>query len=63
MQELALSDAPPAVAVIGMAGRFPGARGVDELWRNLIRGVESISRFSPAELAAAGVSPELTRDP
>ncbi len=61
-----LSDGTPAVAavaVIGMAGRFPGARGVDELWRNLIRGVESISRFSPAELAAAGVPAELAGDP
>ncbi len=61
-----LSDGAPAVAavaVIGMAGRFPGARSVDELWRNLIRGVESISRFSPAELAAAGVPAELAGDP
>ena len=34
------------IAVIGMAGRFPGAADVDELWRNLRDGVESI-RASP----------------
>src|SRR5690606_34207512 len=38
------------VAVIGMAGRFPGAEGVDSFWNNLRRGYESISRFSIEEL-------------
>ncbi|MGH8794805.1 MAG: beta-ketoacyl synthase N-terminal-like domain-containing protein, partial [Stackebrandtia sp.] len=45
------------VAVIGMAGRFPGADSVDAFWDNLRRGVESIRRFSPQQLAAAGVPP------
>lgn len=31
------------VAVVGMAGRFPGARDLTELWENLRDGVESIS--------------------
>ena len=34
------------VAVIGFAGRFPGARNTDEFWRNLRDGVESISFFT-----------------
>ncbi|HEV7508319.1 MAG TPA: SDR family NAD(P)-dependent oxidoreductase [Thermoanaerobaculia bacterium] len=51
------------VAVIGMAGRFPGARSVDELWRNLRAGVESITFFTDAELAAAGVDAALRRNP
>jgi acyl transferase domain-containing protein/glutamate-1-semialdehyde aminotransferase len=38
------------VAIIGMAGRFPGARTIAEFWRNLLAGVDSISRFAPAEL-------------
>ena len=46
------------VAVVGMAGRFPGAPDVDAFWRNLREGVESISRFGDDELAAAGVSEE-----
>ena len=38
------------VAIIGMSGRFPGARDVGEFWKNLKAGVESISRFTPEEL-------------
>ncbi|HEX7243620.1 MAG TPA: beta-ketoacyl synthase N-terminal-like domain-containing protein, partial [Longimicrobiaceae bacterium] len=43
------------MAVVGMAGRFPGARDVDELWRNLRAGGRSVRRFSDEELRAAGV--------
>ena len=43
-----------SIAVIGMAGRFPGAADVGEFWENLCRGVESVHRFSEAELIAAG---------
>ncbi|HVR06849.1 MAG TPA: beta-ketoacyl synthase N-terminal-like domain-containing protein [Thermoanaerobaculia bacterium] len=42
-----------AVAVIGMAGRFPGAAGIAELWENLCQGIESIRRFTAEETAAA----------
>jgi amino acid adenylation domain-containing protein len=38
------------IAIIGMAGRFPGANNIDEFWRNLCAGVESITRFTDAEL-------------
>jgi amino acid adenylation domain-containing protein len=41
---------PGAIAIVGMAGRFPGAQNIDEFWRNLCAGVESISRFDDAEL-------------
>jgi acyl transferase domain-containing protein/acyl carrier protein len=43
------------IAVVGMAGRFPGARNVEEFWRNLVEGVESITRFSDEELLRSGV--------
>ena len=50
-------DAPGnAVAVIGMAGRFPGANSVAEFWRNLRNGVESIVDLSEEDLLAAGVT-------
>lgn len=52
-----------AVAVVGMAGRFPGASGVGALWENLRAGVESIRPFSREELEAAGVSPPTLDDP
>jgi surfactin family lipopeptide synthetase A len=47
------------IAVIGMSGRFPGAKTVHEFWNNLKNGVESISFFSNEELKAAGVPPRL----
>jgi natural product biosynthesis luciferase-like monooxygenase protein len=51
------------VAVVGLACRFPGAEGLDAFWRNLREGVESISRFSEAELAAAGIPESVYRAP
>jgi acyl transferase domain-containing protein len=51
------------IAIIGLAGRFPGASNVEQFWHNLRNGVESISFFSDDELIAAGVDPALLRDP
>jgi phthiocerol/phenolphthiocerol synthesis type-I polyketide synthase E len=48
-----------SIAVIGLAGRFPGARDVDEFWDNLKAGREAVSFPTDAELAAAGVPGEL----
>jgi acyl transferase domain-containing protein len=50
------------IAVVGRAGRFPGAATLAELWRNLADGVESISFFTPEELAAQGIDPSLVAD-
>nr|AFU82614.1 mixed NRPS PKS [Streptomyces sp. K01-0509] len=38
------------IAVIGMAGRFPGADDLEAFWRNLRDGVESVTPLSPEEL-------------
>ena len=46
------------VAVIGFAGRFPGARNIDEFWENLRDGVESVSFFTKEELLGSGVDPD-----
>ncbi|MGC1998526.1 MAG: polyketide synthase, partial [Candidatus Acidiferrales bacterium] len=43
------------IAIVGMAGRFAGARNIDEFWRNLSNGVESIRQLTDRELLAAGV--------
>jgi amino acid adenylation domain-containing protein len=43
-------DISGAIAVIGMAGRWPGADSVAEFWNNLTAGVESVTRFTEAEL-------------
>ena len=34
------------VAIIGMAGRFPGASSVEDFWRNLLDGVSAIAPMS-----------------
>ncbi|CAM5732421.1 hypothetical protein STENM223S_10752 [Streptomyces tendae] len=56
-------DAPPAVAVIGMAARFPGADDVDAFWDNLAAGRESIRPVSDEEFLAAGGDPADLDDP
>lgn len=52
-----------SIAIVGMAGRFPGARNVSEFWQNLRDGVESIRPCSDDELRAAGVTPEELENP
>ncbi len=52
-----------SIAVIGMAGRFPGAADLDSYWRNLRDGIISISHFSEQELLDAGVEPAVAADP
>ncbi len=59
----ACPDIKDTVAIIGLAGRFPGAGNVDEFWRNLVNGVESIQAFSDGELAAVGVPPAVLKHP
>jgi polyketide synthase PksJ len=34
-----------AIAIVGMAGRFPGAKNIQEFWDNLCQGKETISTF------------------
>ena len=51
------------IAIVGMAGRFPGANDVAEYWRNLQAGVESITFFSDEELKKAGVEAALLSAP
>lgn len=50
------------IAIIGMAGRFPGAQTIEEFWRNVSEGVESITFYTDEQLRAAGVSEELLRN-
>ena len=57
------SDALDGIAIVGMAGRFPKARNLQQFWENLCLGIESTSFFSEEELKQAGVSPELLSNP
>ncbi|HEY6802285.1 MAG TPA: type I polyketide synthase [Pyrinomonadaceae bacterium] len=51
------------IAVIGMAGRFPGAANVEQFWQNLRDGVESISFFTEREMQPLTAFPERLRLP
>ncbi|RKH07402.1 SDR family NAD(P)-dependent oxidoreductase [Corallococcus carmarthensis] len=62
-----MSDTQPArnegIAIIGMAGRFPGAPDLDTFWKNLLHGVEARTVLTDEELEAAGVARELRAQP
>ncbi len=51
------------IAIIGIAGRFPGARDIDELWRVVRNGAETITFFTDSELLAADIPAETVNDP
>ena len=58
-----IAAASSGIAIIGMACRLPGAADPREYWRNLCEGIESVTPLTDDQLAAAGVSAELLRDP
>lgn len=51
------------IAVIGMAGRFPGADSINEFWQNITNGIESMNPLSDEELTLAGVKQNIISDP
>ncbi|MCB1058286.1 MAG: polyketide synthase, partial [Acidobacteria bacterium] len=57
------AGADRAIAIVGMAGRFPKAADLEAFWRNLRGGVESMEELSDDELRAAGVEERWLSDP
>jgi acyl transferase domain-containing protein/NADP-dependent 3-hydroxy acid dehydrogenase YdfG/acyl carrier protein len=51
------------IAVIGLAGRFPGAADIRQFWQNVCEGVVSIETITDDELRAAGVAERLIASP
>lgn len=51
-----------AVAIVGIACRYPGARNLKEFWDNLCAGTETITFFTPEELDNS-LDPEMTSKP
>jgi amino acid adenylation domain-containing protein len=51
------------IAIIGMAGRFPRARNVHELWRHLSAGAEAVTFLDDEQLRAAGIDAATLADP
>ena len=50
------------IAIVAMAGRFPGAADIETFWSNLCAGRDSITRFAPDELDPS-ISREEREDP
>ena len=63
MDEMKRDLSLEGIAIIGIAGRFPGARTVEQFWQNLCNGIESISLFTDEELLASRVDPTWLHDP
>ena len=64
MSDSSVSEDMPtnALAVVGMAGRFPGARDVDQFWENLCAGREGVRFFRPEDLDPS-IPAEVRSDP
>lgn len=51
------------IAIIGMAGKFPGAGSIEKYWQNIIEGIECISFYTDDELLEMGIAQELLSNP
>ncbi|WNG46592.1 acyltransferase domain-containing protein [Archangium minus] len=51
------------IAIVGLSGRFPGARDLDTFWDNLRRGADARRTLTDAELEEAGVPRALRERP
>lgn len=47
------------IAIVSIAGRFPGADSIEKLWQNIRDGIESIEIFTDEELKEANIDPAL----
>lgn len=56
-------EATTSIAVVGIAGRFPGADSIEEFWSNLQQGNDSLRHFTHEELRAKGVPDEVFTHP
>jgi len=43
------------IAIIGMAGKFPGADSIDQYWDNILGGVDCIREYDLEDVIASGV--------
>ena len=50
------------IAIIGMAGRFPGSENIETFWDNIKNGVFSLTQFTREELLEAGHDSALISD-
>lgn len=58
-----VGDAEEQIAIVGISGRFPGAKTLDQFWENLRDGVESITFFTETDMAGSNIDPALLNNP
>ena len=58
-----VESADTDIAIVGMAGRFPGAPSVDDLWRRIADGEDCLVDLSENDLVAAGVPAHVLQGP
>tara|TARA_R110002049_G_scaffold27321_2_gene94046 strand:+ start:134117 stop:140011 length:5895 start_codon:yes stop_codon:yes gene_type:complete len=51
------------VAIVGLAGRYPGAPNIETFWQNLVDGVDSLHEFTDAELDQLGIPESVYNQP
>lgn len=51
------------IAIIGMSGRFPGAKTLEEFWENLSNGTCSIKFFDKTSLLNSGIAEDILNHP
>jgi acyl transferase domain-containing protein len=50
------------IAIIGIAGRFPGAKNLENFWQNLQNGLELIATLTDEELIASGIDDAVLKE-
>ncbi len=63
MNDLEARSPLNAIAIVGLAGRFPGAPDINRFWDNLRNGQECLTFFTDDELQSAGVDPAVFNRP
>ncbi|MGW0533982.1 type I polyketide synthase [Streptomyces sp. NPDC003032] len=56
-------DTEDLIAIVGMAGRFPGSDSIPAFWQNAVAGTDAVVEYGRDELIAAGEDPALVDDP
>jgi len=51
------------IAIIGMSGRFPGAKNLREFWENLKNGVKSVIKLKDEDIEESRAKFEIMRQP
>ncbi len=51
------------IAVVGMAGRFPKASGIESFWSNLCQGLDCVTEFEKQQLIDAGLDADQVNNP